>query len=205
MRLRQPVMVIGTRARFAARRAQKFALSRYECTMSGFSRRMMSVRRSSAQVHSPHPELVRGLPGRAASVEEDLIGVVHAQHRFEARRQLVDERQDLSLGAPLLEVGDEIQYFGARHVSAEGCKNGVLAAPAGGTYKLADDRRLGLLSRLRQVNARHIRTLRRLRPRAVIGVASRDEGRARDFGARVGARDCFGSYDQAIHRSSTRS
>ena len=49
-----------------------------------------------------------------------------------------------------------------------------------------------------KMNARHIRTLRRLRPRAVIGVASRDEGRARDFGARVGARDCFGSYDQAI-------
>jgi predicted dehydrogenase len=49
-----------------------------------------------------------------------------------------------------------------------------------------------------KMNARHIRTLRRLRPRARIGVASRDEGRARAFGAQVGAADCFGSYDQAI-------
>jgi len=45
---------------------------------------------------------------------------------------------------------------------------------------------------------KHIRTLRRLRARIRIGVASRDEGRARAFGQTVGAQDSFGSYQAAI-------
>jgi predicted dehydrogenase len=48
------------------------------------------------------------------------------------------------------------------------------------------------------MNARHIRTLRRLRPRARVSVASRDAGRAEAFAARVGAVAHFGSYEQAI-------
>ena len=48
------------------------------------------------------------------------------------------------------------------------------------------------------MNARHIRTLRRLRPRAHVSVASRDADRAEAFAARVGAVAHFGSYEQAI-------
>ena len=48
------------------------------------------------------------------------------------------------------------------------------------------------------INARHIRTLRRLRPGARMSVASRDAGRAEAFAARVGAVAHFGSYEQAI-------
>ena len=48
------------------------------------------------------------------------------------------------------------------------------------------------------INARHIRTLRRLRPGARVSVASRDAGRAEAFAARVGAVAHFGSYEQAI-------
>jgi predicted dehydrogenase len=48
------------------------------------------------------------------------------------------------------------------------------------------------------INARHIRTLRRLRSSAAVAVASRDLERARAFGRRVGARDAFGSYDEGI-------
>src|SRR5690242_4966336 len=49
-----------------------------------------------------------------------------------------------------------------------------------------------------RINARHIATLRRLRPRAAISVASRDLERARAFAARVGAAAHFGSYEEAI-------
>ncbi|HEY7374937.1 MAG TPA: Gfo/Idh/MocA family oxidoreductase [Polyangia bacterium] len=49
-----------------------------------------------------------------------------------------------------------------------------------------------------RINARHIGTLRRLRPRATISVASRDPERARAFAARVGAATHFGSYEQAL-------
>jgi predicted dehydrogenase len=49
-----------------------------------------------------------------------------------------------------------------------------------------------------RINARHIRILRRLRPRAAISVASRDPERARAFAGRVGAAAHFGSYEQAI-------
>jgi predicted dehydrogenase len=48
------------------------------------------------------------------------------------------------------------------------------------------------------INARHIATLRRLRPRAAISVASRDPARARAFAGRVGAAAHFGDYEQAI-------
>jgi len=48
------------------------------------------------------------------------------------------------------------------------------------------------------ISARHIRTLRRLRPRAQISVASRDAGRAQAFAARVGAAAHFVGYEQAI-------
>ena len=48
------------------------------------------------------------------------------------------------------------------------------------------------------ISARHIRTLRRLRPRAQISVASRDAGRAEAFAARVGAAAHFAGYEQAI-------
>ena len=46
------------------------------------------------------------------------------------------------------------------------------------------------------MNARHIRTLRRLRPGARVSVASRDAGRAQAFAGRVGAVAHFGSYEQ---------
>jgi predicted dehydrogenase len=48
------------------------------------------------------------------------------------------------------------------------------------------------------ISARHIRTLRRLRPRARVSVASRDAARAEAFAARVGAVAHFGGYEQAI-------
>ena len=51
------------------------------------------------------------------------------------------------------------------------------------------------------MSARHIRTLRRLRPGLTVGVASRDAQRAQSFGGRVGAKDCFGSYETAIASS----
>lgn len=49
-----------------------------------------------------------------------------------------------------------------------------------------------------KINARHIGTLRRLRPRAAVAVASRDLGRARAFAEKVRAKDAFGSYEEAI-------
>ena len=49
-----------------------------------------------------------------------------------------------------------------------------------------------------RINTRHIQTLKRLRPQARIAVASRDTHRARAFGDRHGARDSFGSYEDAI-------
>jgi predicted dehydrogenase len=52
-----------------------------------------------------------------------------------------------------------------------------------------------------RINARHIRTLRRLRPRASIAVASRDLERARAFAAQVGAAASFGGYEEAIASS----
>src|SRR6478672_5087185 len=48
------------------------------------------------------------------------------------------------------------------------------------------------------INARHIRTVRRLRPGVRVSVASREAGRAEAFAARVGAVAHFGSYEQAI-------
>ena len=49
-----------------------------------------------------------------------------------------------------------------------------------------------------RINARHIQTLKQLRPQARIAVASRDKHRARAFGDRHGARDSYGSYEDAI-------
>ena len=49
-----------------------------------------------------------------------------------------------------------------------------------------------------RINARHIQTLKRLRPQTRIAVASRDTRRARAFAARHGARDSYGSYEDAI-------
>jgi predicted dehydrogenase len=49
-----------------------------------------------------------------------------------------------------------------------------------------------------RINARHIRTLRQLRPAVRIGVASRELERARRFASEVGAADSFGSYGEAI-------
>ena len=49
-----------------------------------------------------------------------------------------------------------------------------------------------------RINARHIQTLKQLRPQARIAVASRDTRRARAFGDRHGARDSYGSYEDAI-------
>ena len=68
------------------------------------------------QIHPPHAQRVRRLPRRAAGVEEDAVGVVDAEHGLEAGGQTVDELEDLSLGPPLLEIGDEIKYFGAAMV-----------------------------------------------------------------------------------------
>jgi len=48
------------------------------------------------------------------------------------------------------------------------------------------------------MNARHVRFYQRLRPGAPFAVAGRDLGRARAFGGRLGARDCFGSYEEAF-------
>jgi predicted dehydrogenase len=48
------------------------------------------------------------------------------------------------------------------------------------------------------INTRHIRTLKRLRPRARIAVASRDGDRARAFADRHGVNDCFGRYEDAF-------
>jgi len=48
------------------------------------------------------------------------------------------------------------------------------------------------------MNARHIRLYKRLRPGAPFAVASRDQDRARAFGRHLGAKDCFGSYEEAI-------
>ena len=50
---------------------------------------------------------MRRLSRRAARPPEDVVGVVDAEHWLEPGRQLVDELEDLSLRAPLLEVGDE--------------------------------------------------------------------------------------------------
>jgi predicted dehydrogenase len=51
------------------------------------------------------------------------------------------------------------------------------------------------------MNARHIRLYKRLRPGAPFAVASRDQERARAFGRRHGAKDCFGSYEEAFRSS----
>jgi predicted dehydrogenase len=48
------------------------------------------------------------------------------------------------------------------------------------------------------MNARHIRLYKRLRPGAPFAVASRDPDRAGAFGRHLGAKDCFGSYEEAI-------
>ena len=48
------------------------------------------------------------------------------------------------------------------------------------------------------MNARHIRLYKRLRPGAPFAVASRDPDRARAFGRNLGAKDCFGSYEEAF-------
>jgi predicted dehydrogenase len=48
------------------------------------------------------------------------------------------------------------------------------------------------------MNARHAKFYRRVRPGAPFAVASRDPDRARGFGGRLGARDCFGSYEEAF-------
>src|SRR5215831_11230155 len=48
------------------------------------------------------------------------------------------------------------------------------------------------------MNARHVRFYQRLRPGAPFAVASRDADRARAFGGRLGARDSFGSYEEAL-------
>jgi predicted dehydrogenase len=48
------------------------------------------------------------------------------------------------------------------------------------------------------MNARHVRLYKRLRPGAPFAVASRDQDRARAFGRNLGAKDCFGSYEEAI-------
>ena len=51
------------------------------------------------------------------------------------------------------------------------------------------------------MNARHIRLYKRLRPGAPFAVASRDPDRARAFGHKLGAKDCFGSYEEAFRSS----
>jgi len=51
------------------------------------------------------------------------------------------------------------------------------------------------------MTARHLDTLRRLRPGARIAVASRDAARARAFAARHGVHESFGSYEQALASS----
>jgi predicted dehydrogenase len=48
------------------------------------------------------------------------------------------------------------------------------------------------------MNARHIRLYKRLRPGVPFAVASRDPDRARAFGHELGAKDCFGSYEEAV-------
>ncbi|HVT07108.1 MAG TPA: Gfo/Idh/MocA family oxidoreductase [Polyangia bacterium] len=48
------------------------------------------------------------------------------------------------------------------------------------------------------MNARHARIFKRLRPGSAFAVASRAPEKARAFGARLGARDCFGSYEAAL-------
>ena len=48
------------------------------------------------------------------------------------------------------------------------------------------------------MNARHARFYQHCRPGAPFAVASRDRDRARAFGARLGARDSFGSYEEAF-------
>ena len=48
------------------------------------------------------------------------------------------------------------------------------------------------------MNARHVGLFKRLRPGAAFAVASRDPERARAFGARLGAKESFGSYDEAV-------
>jgi len=51
------------------------------------------------------------------------------------------------------------------------------------------------------ISARHIRTLRRLRPDARIAVASRDQARARAFAHRFAIADAYGTYDEAVRSS----
>lgn len=49
-----------------------------------------------------------------------------------------------------------------------------------------------------RINSQHIAVFKRLRPGAVFAVASRDADRARAYGARLGAKESFGSYEQAV-------
>jgi predicted dehydrogenase len=53
------------------------------------------------------------------------------------------------------------------------------------------------------INARHIRTLKRMRPSVQIAVASREGERARQFAAEVGAAESFGSYAEALRSDYT--
>ena len=48
------------------------------------------------------------------------------------------------------------------------------------------------------MNARHARIFKRLRPGSDFAVASRTPEKGRAFGARLGAKDCFGSYEAAL-------
>jgi predicted dehydrogenase len=48
------------------------------------------------------------------------------------------------------------------------------------------------------MNARHVRIFKRLRPGSTFAVASRTAEKARAFGGSLGAKDCFGSYDEAL-------
>lgn len=49
-----------------------------------------------------------------------------------------------------------------------------------------------------QINLRHIKILRRLRPHAIVAVASRSARVAEPYANKVGAQRFFGSYDEAI-------
>ena len=110
-RLRTAVTTTGTGARRAARRAQKFALSRYECRMSGRSCSSTSTRRARPlPAHARDAQHVARLPGgQVVAVVNDVL--VDAQGGLEARRQLRHQLEDLPLGPPLLQVGDEQQHL----------------------------------------------------------------------------------------------
>ena len=48
------------------------------------------------------------------------------------------------------------------------------------------------------MNARHVRLFKRLRPGSAFAVASRDRRESSRFWRALGAKDCFGSYDEAL-------